>query len=146
MTKYPLFLVIVVYHNKKRFENSCFVIKCLQYLYWWCNFLTNKIENICKYFNVVFLRFSFIGRLTLVGQRSMKSLLSVRPSVRPSLSFLTIESLISSDIVHGDSWPRNLITDGARFFGEKKWLPKFGKWAKMRPKIRFSAIFSSLGH
>ena len=47
-----------------------------------------------------------IGRSTLVGQSPMKSLssicLSVRPSVRPSLSFLKIGSLDCSDIVHDD--------------------------------------------
>ena len=56
-----------------------------------------------------------VGRLTLVGQRPMKLLssvspsvrLSVRPSIRPSvhlsLSFLKIEPLVFSDIVHDDS-------------------------------------------
>ena len=33
------------------------------------------------------------GRLMLVGQHPMESLCSVRPSVRPSLSFLKIGSL-----------------------------------------------------
>ena len=46
-----------------------------------------------------------VGRLTLVGQRPMKnqSRASVRLSVRPSLSFLKIGSLVFSDIVQGDS-------------------------------------------
>ena len=48
-----------------------------------------------------------IGCLTLVGQRPMKSLSSVCPSVRPSvcpsLSFLKIRSLVVSDILHDDS-------------------------------------------
>ena len=45
----------------------------------------------------------------------MKSLSSVGPSVHPSLNFLKIESLVFSDIVHDDSWPWYLVTDGARF-------------------------------
>ena len=49
--------------------------------------------------------FYFIGRSTLVGQRPMKTLSSVNPSVRPSLSFLKIGSLVFFDIVHHDSWP-----------------------------------------
>ena len=44
----------------------------------------------------------------------MKSLSSVCQSVF-SLSFLKIGSLAFSDIVDDDSWPRNLVTDGARF-------------------------------
>ena len=51
----------------------------------------------------------FFGRSTLLGQRSMILLsfvlLSVCLSVRPSLSFLKIGSLVSSDIVHDGSWP-----------------------------------------
>ena len=45
----------------------------------------------------------YVGRSTLVGQRPMKSLSSVCPSVRPSLSFLKIGSLVSFDILHDDS-------------------------------------------
>ena len=51
------------------------------------------------------------GRSTLAGQRPMKSLSSVGPSVcpsvrlsvRPSLSFLKIGSLVFSNIVHDNS-------------------------------------------
>ena len=39
----------------------------------------------------------YFGRSTLVGQRPMKSLSSVRLSVRP------IGSLVFSDVVHDDS-------------------------------------------
>ena len=45
--------------------------------------------------------------------------LFVRLSVRPSLSFLKIGSLVFSHIVHGGSWPQHLVTDGARFFLKK---------------------------
>ena len=44
-----------------------------------------------------------VGRLTVVGQRPMKSLASVCLSVRPSRDFLKIGSLVFSDIVHDDS-------------------------------------------
>ena len=89
---------------------------------------------------------AFIGRSTLVGQRPMKSLssvwtsicpsirpsirpsvrssfrLSVRRFVRPSLSFLTIGSLLFSGIVHNDSWPWSIISNGWRsqIFEKKK--------------------------
>ena len=44
---------------------------------------------------------SYIGLSALVGQRPMKSL----SSVCPSLSFLKIGSLVFSDNVHDDSCP-----------------------------------------
>ena len=48
-----------------------------------------------------------IARSTLVEQRPMKSLssvcVSVRPSIRPAISFLKIGSLVFSDIVRDDS-------------------------------------------
>ena len=73
-----------------------------------------------------------VGRSTLVGHRPMKSLLSVRPSVRctsvcPSLSFLKIGPLDFSDIVHDDSWPWYLVTDEAWFLKKKIDGPKFGQ-------------------
>ena len=58
--------------------------------------------------NLVIYFFTF-WTLTLVGQRPMESLarlsvhLTVRLSVRLSLSFLKTGSLILSDIVHDDS-------------------------------------------
>ena len=42
-----------------------------------------------------------------------------RLSVRSSLNFLKIESLVFSDSVHDDSWPGYLVTDGARFLKKK---------------------------
>ena len=59
--------------------------------------------------------------------------LSICLSICLSLSFLKIGSLVFSDIVHDDSWPWYLVTD-------RIWA----KWAKVRPKTRFFAIFSSL--
>ena len=50
----------------------------------------------------------------LVRQHPIKSLSSDCLSVPLSLRFLKIESLIFSDIVHDDSWPWYLVTDGAR--------------------------------
>ena len=59
----------------------------------------------------------------LVGQRPMKSFSSVcpsvRPSIHPSLSFLKIELLAFSDIVHDDSWPWHLVIDEAKFLKKK---------------------------
>ena len=43
------------------------------------------------------------GHSTLVGQRPIKSLSSVCPSIHLPLSFFKIGSLVSSDIVHDDS-------------------------------------------
>ena len=45
---------------------------------------------------------------------------SVRPSVSPSLSFVKIGWLVFSGIVHDDSWPWYLETDGAIFKKKKK--------------------------
>ena len=45
-----------------------------------------------------------------------------RLSVRPSLSFLKVGSLLFSDIVHDDSWPWYLVTDKAIFKKKKKKL------------------------
>ena len=50
---------------------------------------------------------------------------SVGLSGRPSLGFLKIGWLVFSDIVHEDSWPWYLVTDGARF-KKKNWSPKCG--------------------
>ena len=48
-----------------------------------------------------------VGRSTSVGQRPMKCLSSVcpsvRPSVHPSVNFLKIGSLVFSDTLHDDS-------------------------------------------
>ena len=53
-------------------------------------------------------------------QRPMKSLSSVCPSVRPSLSFLKIESL-----VHHYNWPWYLVSDEARL--KKNGSPNLGQ-------------------
>ena len=66
---------------------------------------------------------------------------SVRPSVRPRLSFLKIGLFVFSDIIHDDIWPWYLVTDEARFV-KKNWQPEF--MAKIGPETRFFAIFSSL--
>ena len=70
------------------------------------------------------------------------SSVSVRLSVRPSLSFLKIGSLLSSDIVHDDSWPWYLMTDSQ--ISEKKLVARIS--AKIGPETRYFAIFSSLVH
>ena len=85
-----------------------------------------------------------VGRLTLVGQRPMKNQsrasvrLSVCLSVRPSLSFLKIGSLVFSDIVQGDSWPWYVVTDEARFAGERLAAQI---WAKNRLKSGPKLVF-----
>ena len=82
-----------------------------------------------------------IERSTLIGQRPMKSLSSACPSVhlsfRPSLSFLKIGSLVSSDIVHDDSWSWYLVTDKARFL-KKQFRPN---GPKSGPKWGFSPFY-----
>ena len=60
-------------------------------------------------------------RRTLIGQGPMKLVLSVRPSLR----FLKIRSLVFSDIIQYDSWTWYLATYQARFL-KKNWWPKFG--------------------
>ena len=66
-------------------------------------------------------------------------------SVRPSLSFLKIGSLVFSDILHDDSWPWYLVTDEARFLKKKKKLAA-RIWVKIGPQTNFFAIFSSFVH
>ena len=91
------------------------------------NFKTLKVKMYT--FPILIFRCS-----TLVGQRPIKSLLFVCPSVRLSLSFLKFGSLVFSDIAHDDSWPWFLVSDGARFLGKKKKKidPNFGQMGKNR--------------
>ena len=90
----------------------------------------------------------------LVGQRPMKSLLSICPSlhpsvspsvrlsVHPSLSFLKIGSLVFSDIVHEGNWPWYLVTDTIRFLGKNEMAARiWAKWAKFWPETRFFCYF-----
>ena len=92
---------------------------------------------ILTFFIVVFA--NTIGRLRLVMQDPMKSLLSVCPSVPKigtcpsmgrsvhwSLSFLKIASLAFSDIVDHDSWPWYLVTTKPDL-KKKNWQVKFGQ-------------------
>ena len=108
-------------------ENSCFFVE-----------KSSKSSYICV----------FIGRSTFVGQRPMKSLTSVRMSVRLSLNFLKTGSLVFSDIVQDDTRPWYLVTDKARFLKKKiklaAWIWVQGTY--IRPKMRFFTIFSSLVH
>ena len=70
--------------------------------------------------------------------------ISVCPSVRLPLSFLKIESLVFSDIVHDDRWPRYLVNDGAAFFFKKKkknWRPEFGQSSQNRTQNSFFCHF-----
>ena len=57
-----------------------------------------------------------------------------RPSVRPSLNFFKIESLVFSDIVL-DDWPWYLVTDEARFLKKKILLVRI--WARWGLKLGF---------
>ena len=81
------------------------------------------------------------GRSTLVGYYVR---LSVCPSVRASLSFLKIGSLVFSDIVHDDSWPWHLVTDGAWFLKKKKKKKK--NWQQRDQNQAQNYVFSSLVH
>ena len=77
----------------------------------------------------------------LVGQHPMESLsvclsvqVSVYLSIHLSLSFCKIESLVFSDIVHDDSWPKYLVTEGVRFLKKHNGSLNFG------PKLVFLEI------
>ena len=64
-----------------------------------------------------------------------------------TVSYEKFGSLVFSDIVNDDSWPWYLGTDKVRFFGGKKWWPKFrSNGPKPVSKLVFFAIFSSLVH
>ena len=70
-------------------------------------------------------RFWYFGRSKFGGERPMKSLLSiflsVCLSVFPSVRhFLKIGLLVFSEMIHDDSWPWYLLTEGTRFFFLKK--------------------------
>ena len=105
-----------------------------------CNEWTILIQRINLSHARSDLNFSFIGRSTLVGQRPMKSLssiclcLPVCPTVRPFLSFLKMVSLVSSDIVHDNSWPWYLVTVGVRFLKKKLEILIWAKWSKIKPE------------
>ena len=88
----------------------------------------------------------FVHISALVGERPMKSLLSVCRSVRLSLSFLKIGSLVFSDIVHDGSWTWHLVNDRARFLKKSFWQPEFEpKWPKSGPNLGFFCHFLKFG-
>ena len=67
---------------------------------------------------ICFIDLTYFGTLDVSRTASYEITLvhlSVHPSVRPSLSFLKIESLVFSDIVHDDSQPSHLVTDKPGF-------------------------------
>ena len=72
--------------------------------------------------------------------------LSVCLSVRTSLNFLKIGSLIFSDIVHDDNWPWYLVTDEAIFLKKKIGSPNLGPTSLNKGQYDFFVIFLSLGH
>ena len=77
----------------EKFDVLCFLVTpVLRFNLLPTNYLYNELQYL----------FIF-GLSKLVRQRPVKSLSSVGPSVHPSLSFLKIESLVFSDIVHDDS-------------------------------------------
>ena len=91
----------------------------------------------------------YIGHSTLVGQCLMKSLWSTCLSIRPSLTFLKIESLVFAFIVYNDSWPWYLVTAEARFLKKKIdiWQLEFGpNGPKSDSILGFLTIFSSFVH
>ena len=81
-----------------------------------------------------------IWALNFIGTASYEITL-VRLSVRPLLSFLKIASLVFSDIVHYDRWPRYPVTDEIRFL-KKNWRLEFGlNGPNSRPKLGFLPFF-----
>ena len=119
------------------------------HIYWEkvCHYILEKINHFAWRHEVFSSHF---WTLTLVGQHPMKSLLSVCPSVCPSvytsLSFLKIGSLVYSHIVHDDSWLWHLVTDWARFLKKISAARIWAKWTKASSKTSFFAIFSCLLH
>ena len=106
-------IYVQLYNLLTSWHENCHTLKELyevlyqcQLIYWYCNLIFLPRTRCFIY---------FIGRSTLVGQRPMKSLSSVCPSVRPSLNFPKIISLAFSDILRDDSRPWYLVTDGDRF-------------------------------
>ena len=73
--------------------------------------------------------------------------LSVHLSVRPSLSFLKIRSLVFSVILHDDNRPWYLVTDEARFLGKKGKKKKKNEPSepKSSPKLVFFCHFLEFG-
>ena len=62
-----------------------------------------------------------------VDQTASYIITLVRLSVCPSLNLLKIGLLVFSDIVHDNSWPWHLVSDGARFFEKKIGSPNLGQ-------------------
>ena len=83
-----------------------------------------------------------VAETTMAKQKQHSCLsvcLSACLSVRPSLNFLKIGSLVFYNIAHGDSWAWYLLTDEATFLKKKKWRPEFGRNVpKSGPKSGFS--------
>ena len=59
--------------------------------------------------------------------------------------FLKIESLVFSDIVHDDSWPQYLLTEGGRFFKNNFGSPNFGQMAQNWPQNQVFRHFLKFG-
>ena len=72
--------------------------------------------------------------------------LSICLSVRSSLSFLKIESLAFSNIVHDNSWPWYLRSDKVRFLKKRLATRIWGQRAQIRSKMRFFVILLNLDH
>ena len=97
-----------------------------------------------------FTNLFFFGRSTLLDSvlwnHSHPSVrLSVSPSLRPSLSFLKIGSLVFSDIVHDDSWPWYLVTDKARFLKNKNGGPNLDQMVQNRGRNYVFCHFLKFG-
>ena len=117
-----------------------------------------KFENVFKYNLIKISRLEHSiksmfntccsNRVLWNHSRRLSVCLSVRcPSLRSSLGFLKIQSLVFSDVIYDDSWPLYLANDGVGFSRKKNLAAGIlTKWAKIEPKTRFFAIFSSLVH
>ena len=103
-----------------------------------------------RYPQIYFRLFGIVDHSVSVIQRTMKSLSSVclsrlsnRQSVRPSLNFLKIWSLVFSAIVHDDSWTWYLVTNKARFLEKLLAARNLAKRAKIRADNRI-LLFSQV--
>ena len=131
------FVTIIFFHYclNKKFSVTFWILQVTgyqneNYIFQWL--ITKVLLRHCSNFLQRLLKKNHYWKLTLVGQRHVKSLssvcLSICLSICPSVtSFLKMGLLVFSDIVHDDSWLWYLVTNEAKFFGEKIDGPNLGQ-------------------
>ena len=101
-------------------------------------------------FYVSFLQFLNLKEIVVRLEKNLywtlDARLSICLSVRSSLSFLKIESLAFSNIVHDNSWPWYLRSYKARFLKKRLATRIWGQRAQIRSKMRFFVILLNLDH